>query len=386
MATGARTYYTDTNINKPVVADLIDMIDWTEAPLLRLLGVNNESRFRLTQTGPKIEWLEDTMAPRSTTINEDLDNSETGVDVATGTSLYFKEGDIIKVDSELMYVSDPGTGNSITTVIRGFGGSTAAAHSNGAALTLATIARLEGADYDTGYTTTVNRPYNYSQILSEAVKVTGTEMNANPKYSINDRMAYEIAKLVGGGDGIGQKGKAGKLAILLEQTFAHGGRALGSATTARAMGGFDTFCTTNATALAGAALTRKHIEDEIQQCFEAGGSPNTIICDAWGKRKITAFYEKYIYTERSETRGGSTITTIETDFGTLEVVYWRWCPSGTMYIIEKEMMGWVTLRPFAVYDRASTGDYTVKDVLGEYSFVCKTEKAHSKLSGYSTTS
>lgn len=378
MATGTRTTYTDTTPQKRSIADMIGMIDWTEAPLLKLLGLNGESKFRLLNfPRTKVEWLEDTMAPRSGTVNEALDSSETGVDVATGQGDYLKAGDVILVDSELMYVSSVATDTA--TVVRGFAGTTAASHSDQAAWKLATVARLEGADFTTGYTTSVTNPYNYTQIFSEAVKVTGSEQN-DEKYGISDTMAYHISKLMGDG------GKAGKLPILLQQAAYYGKRAAGSSTTARAMGGIEQYVTTNVTNLSSAALTRKSIEDLMQLCYLAGGAPNTLVCNAWLRRKITSFYEGSIFTDRSEERGGSKITTIVTDFGDIEVVFDRWCPTDRLYLIEPAKMGWVTYRPFDVVDRASVGDYMVKDVLGEYSFVLMNETAHGYIYGASTTS
>ena len=378
MATGTRTTYTDTTPQKRSIADMIGMIDWTEAPLLKLLGLNNETKFRLLNfPRTKVEWLEDTMAPRSGTVNEALDSSETGVDVASGQGDYLKAGDVILVDSELMYVSSVATDTA--TVVRGFAGTTAASHSDQAAWKLATVARLEGADFTTGYTTSVTNPYNYTQIFSEAVKVTGSEQN-DEKYGISDTMAYHISKLMGDG------GKAGKLPILLQQAAYYGKRAAGSSTTARAMGGIEQFVTTNITNLSSAALTRKSIEDLMQLCYLAGGAPNTLVCNAWLRRKITSFYEGSIFTDRSEERGGSKITTIVTDFGDIEVVFDRWCPTDRLYLIEPAKMGWVTYRPFDVVDRASTGDYMVKDVLGEYSFVLMNETAHGYIYGASTSS
>jgi len=378
MATGTRTTYTDATPQKRSIADMIGMIDWTEAPLLKLLGLNGESKFRLLNfPRTKVEWLEDTMAPRSGTVNEALDSSETGVDVATGQGDYLKAGDVILVDSELMYVSSVATDTA--TVVRGFAGTTAASHSDQAAWKLATVARLEGADFTTGYTTSVTNPYNYTQIFSEAVKVTGSEQN-DEKYGISDTMAYHISKFMGDG------GKAGKLPILLQQAAYYGKRAAGSSTTARAMGGIEQYVTTNVTNLSSAALTRKSIEDLMQLCYLAGGAPNTLVCNAWLRRKITSFYEGSISTDRSEERGGSKITTIVTDFGDIEVVFDRWCPTDRMYLIEPAKMGWVTYRPFDVVDRASTGDYMVKDVLGEYSFVLMNETAHGYIYGASTSS
>jgi len=143
--------------------------------------------------------------------------------------------------------------------------------------------------------------------------------------------------------------------------------------------------TTNVTNANSAALTRKMIEDTMEDCYLAGGTPDTIICNSWAKRKITSFYEDLIRTERSEERGGSTITTIVTDFGEIEVLFDKWCPSDRLYLVEPEKIGWVTYRPFDVYDRASTGDYKLKDVLGEYSFVVVNETAHGYIHTFSTT-
>ena len=381
MATGTRTTYTDTTPQKRSIADLIQMIDWTEAPLLRLLGTNNESKFRLVNwPRTKVEWLEDTMSPRADALNEELDNSETAVDVDNGA--YFKTGDVLKVESELLYVSSIST--NTLTVVRGFAGTTAATHTDNTVVTLATSARLEGATATTGHTTVVSAPYNHTQILAEAVKITGSQ-DVDENYGISDDMAYHIAKLIGGGTGIGSKGKAGKLSILLAQIAFYGQRAVGSSTTARAAGGMEQFITTNLTNKASASLTRKDLEDMMQACFLAGGAPDTIVCNAWVRRKISGFYEGSIRTDRSEERGGSTITTVDTDFGSMEVVFDRWCPTDRAYVIEKDKMGWITYRPFDVYDRASTGDYEIKDVLGEYSFIVCNEDAHGYIYNISTT-
>ena len=388
MATGQRTTYTDTTTQKRSVADLITMIEWTEAPLLNLLGVNNESRFRLVNwPRTKFEWLEDTMSPRSTTLAANISSAgATTFTVASDTGQYFKNGDVLEINNELVWVESV-SGDTITVAStggRGFGGTTATTHSSGDTVELATIARLEGAVATTGHTTTVSAPYNYTQILAEAVQVTGSqEIDSN--YGYNDEMARQIAKLIGGPTEIGSKGKAGKLAILLQQGFYKGRRSQGTATTARSFGGFEQFVTTNLSNVASAALTRKHIEDLFESCFLAGGMPDTLVCNSWVRRKITSFYEGAIHTDRSETRGGSSITHIVTDFGDIEIVHDRWCPQSKAYLIEKDKMGWVTYRPFSIYDRASTGDYELKDVLGEYSFALMNEESHGLLYNISTT-
>jgi hypothetical protein len=382
MATGIRTTYTDSNVKPESLNPLISLIDWTEAPLLKLLGINNEKRFRFTfWPRTAYEWIEDSMSGRTTTLAEEAAQAETEIDVTDGT--IFKEGDVVKVESELMYVSS--VSSNTITVTRGYAGTSDVTHATALTITLATTARLEGADYDTGHTTAVTRNINYTQILSEAVKVTGSQM-VDENYGITDEMAYHIAKLIGGGQGIGEKGKAGKLAILLQQTFYYGQKAVGTSTTARAMGGFEEFVTTNVTNLSSAALELRHIEDLMEDCFLAGGSPNLLVCNTWLWRKINNFYQGSIRTERTEDTGGHVIKTVSTLFGDIEVMFDRWCPTDRLYLLEKEKMGWVTYRPFQVMDRASTGDYEVKDVLGEFGFVLQNQTAHGYLHTASTSS
>jgi hypothetical protein len=365
------------------VGEIIHRIDWNEAPLLKKFGTNNEGKFRFDKwPHTKYEWLLGVnAAPRVTTAAEDLDNSETGVDVVDGS--LFKEGDVIKIDDELMYVSGV-VGNTLT-VTRGFGGSTATTHLTGAQATRTTIARLEGADYDTGYTTEATDDYNFTQIFSEAVKVTGSEQ-VDTKYGITDTMAYHLAVLMGGSDGMGEKFKAGTLPILLQNTFYHGRRNAGAAGIPRAMGGFEQFVTTNVENLAGRAVTRKDVEDLFVKCFLAGGKPDTLIMNAWLRRKMSSFYEGTITTTRSEKRGGSTITTIETDFGSVEIMFDYLCPPDRLYMVDSEKLGWITYRDWQVIDRPSMGDYEVKEILGEFGFVLVSEKAHGLLKGCSVIS
>ena len=123
MAT-TRTPYTDTNLHRRVVNEMISIMEWSSAPLIPLLGLENEKRFRFTDWPPgnskKVEWLEDTLAPRQDAIDGAIDASQTTVLVDNGA--YFQQGHVIQVDSEYMYVSSI-TGNTLT-VSRAYGGTT----------------------------------------------------------------------------------------------------------------------------------------------------------------------------------------------------------------------------------------------------------------------
>ena len=71
----------------------------------------------------------------TTTLAEDLDNSETGVDVTDETGIT-TDNDVILVGEELMIVTATTDDNTLT-VARGHSGTTATTHSNGAIVRLA---------------------------------------------------------------------------------------------------------------------------------------------------------------------------------------------------------------------------------------------------------
>lgn len=380
MATGTRYSYTDSGVNMRSIADAVYMIDWTEAPLLNILGFGPENvrKFDLVNfPSTKIEWIEDTMSPYTATVNEALDSSETGVDVATDQGAYFRQGDIVAVDSEYMLVTSV-SGDTLT-VTRGFGGTTAASHSDQATLTLLTRAMPEGANATTGHTTTTTQPYNYSQIISEAAQATKTAL-AIKKYGVTDEMDYQVGKLFANG------GQAGKLAQFLQRTFYYGKRVQRTASAYGTMGGFGVFVTTNVTNLSSASLQRSDIHTKIRQIRDAGGMCTHLITGSWGLEKINGMYEGMIRTTRDETRGGSEITMVKTPHGEVEVVYDWMCPAGYMYFVNQEKCGWLPVRAFEAGKIAEQGDYFLTDVVGEYTFALANEESHGLIYGFSTSS
>lgn len=381
MATGTRTSYTDSNVNMRSIADAVFMIDWTEAPLLNILGFGPENvrKFELVNfPSTKVEWIEDTMSPYTTTMDESgFDDSETDLTVASGTGSYFRQGDIIAVESEYMLVTAVST--DTLTIVRGYGGTTAAAHTTGNTVTLLTRAMPEGADATTGHTTTTSQPYNYSQIISEAAKATKTAI-AIKKYGIADEMDYQVGKLFANG------GQAGKLAQFLQRTFYYGKRVQRTSSAYGSMGGFGVFVTTNVSNLASASLQRSDIHTKIRQIRDAGGMCTHLITGSWGLEKINGMYEGSIRTTRDETRGGSEITMVKTPHGEVEVVYDWMCPAGYMYFLNQEKCGWLPVRPFEAGKIAEQGDYFVTDVVGEYTFGIANEESHGLIYGFSTSS
>ncbi len=375
-----RYSYTDTGITKRAISDVIHMIDWKEAPLLRLFGFGPENvkKFKmLNWPSTKAEWIEDTNSPITDVMNDSggISDSDTTMTVTNGG--YFRQGDVIKVEDEYMLVTAV-SGNDLT-IVRSWGTPAAASHAAALTITLVTRAMPEGASFTTGHSTTTTQPYNYTQILSEAATVSKTELEMT-KYGIEDSLDYEVAKLFADG------GRAGKLARMLAMTFYYGQRVQRTSSVYGSMGGIGTFVTTNVTALAGAALQRSDIHTKIRSIRDAGGACDTIVTGSWGIEKVTSMYDGYITMDQSSTRGGSKITRVTTPHGEVELVYDWQCPAGFMYFVDTAKIGWLPMRPFKATKISEQGDFYVTDVVGEYTLVVANDKSHGIISGFSTTS
>jgi hypothetical protein len=294
---------------------------------------------------------------------------------------------------ELIYISAVDGTDTITTVIRnwtaaqgGAQGTATSAITNGTHLTYLYTARLEGADSSRAHFTTPFEEYNQSQIMHDEIIVSGSEQDATSRYGISDTYKHQLMKKLGGaGGGAGKSGRAGDLMIDLERTFFFGRRVARSSTAAGAMGGPKVYITTNTQALSSARLSQAVLEDNIQKAWAYGGKPDVIICNAFNKRLISSWYRDSVRTERSERTGGVVINTVETEFGNLDVMLNRWCPSDEVYILQRDLMGWVTLRDWFVEPLAKDGDYRKDQIIGEFSFVLTNEKAHSLITGTATS-
>lgn len=378
--------YGDTVTTKVTIGDVIHVIDPRDVPCISFFGLKNESKFKMVNfPNHKYRWLEDTLRVRTATLGEAMDTTETGMDVASGHGIRFKPGDVWRANetNELLWVDSVST--DTVTVIRNWGasqggsqGTATSSITNATALTYLYSARLEGDDSDASHWTTPSELYNYSQIFHAEVRISGSERDASTRYGITDSFQYQLEKLMGGaGSGGGKQGRAGDLLIDLENTFFYGQKIERSSTAAGSMGGARELITTNLTDLNGALLDQDTLEDAIQTCWENGGMPDVIICNAFNKRLISSWYAGTVRTERSERTGGVVINTIETEFGDLDIMMNRRCPSNEVYVLQRDKLGWVTLRDWFRKPLASSGDYDKEEIIGEFGFVVVNEEAHA---------
>lgn len=380
MATrkGQQPTYSATIPQKRVVTDRILYTDAWETPGIFALGLNNESSFGFANGpgGPNqpYEWLLDTRLDRIDAINTAaLTSDSTSVTMTVDSGTNFQVGDIVLVDLEYMHIT--GISTNALTVTRDYGG-TQATHANSAVVTIVGRARIEGTDSTDSAWTEATSATNATQIFHKEIDISRSAANLQ-RYGIGNLVEREIDKAMT------------ELLGLLNLTLYHGQRAGGNVTTASSMGGLETYITTNINTLSSTpALTEANIQDELQDCWDAGGAPNLMLCNSWGKRKVASFYAGSIRTERSERMGGMVIDRIEgsVDGNELNLVLDRHCPTDSLYILDTSTCGFVTIDPFFWEPLGKVGDTAAfGQVVGEYSFVLARENWMSAVVGFSTS-
>jgi len=230
MPAGKVTTYTNTLAQKRGVTDLISTIDPMDVPLLNALGYGsaNIKKFRLVNfPSTMYEWLEDTYSAGNASAAASVtqltnDTTYTALVVTSGEGVKFQVGDVLALDSELVWVSSIST--DTLTITRGFGGTTQATHASTVTVTLRTRARVEGADANDSPTTNPTSGYNYTQILQKTINVTRTRQKVS-QYGIEDEYDYQTQKAME------------ELAVLGNNIAYYGKRAAGSASAARGAGG-----------------------------------------------------------------------------------------------------------------------------------------------------
>lgn len=166
-------------------------------------------------------------------------------------------------------------------------------------------------------------------------------------------------------------------------------------TTARQTRGLLAAITTNTVAAAAAQLTDTMLLDLMQSVYDNGGimesDTATIIVNSWQKRQLTqAFITDKNYQEESRVLGGVRVQTIETDFGTVNVMLDRHMPADTVAVVSLEQCRPVYLEipgkgHFFAEPLARTGSKDRTQLYGEVGLGYGNEAAHGKITGLATS-
>ena len=371
-----KTVYSDSTTQARAISDVVSMIDPRDTPLLARLGLDSaREKFNLRLNGYKIELLEDALDPLEDAVNDGSgwDNSST-TSLAVDDASKFQDGHVILVEDEKMVVKAVDTANDTVDVYgRGFGGTNPATHADDTVITIVGMARLEGDDADYGALTDITAPYNYTSIFQKAIKVSGT-MQAITQYGVDDEFMYQANKAVP------------HLLRLVERMAFYGERVEGSATGPRSAGGLGTFITDN-TVSAGGAIAKADVDSLMEEIIMDGGYPDLLVMNPRVANDLRGLLDtsSFIRVGQNENKLGlDAIERVVTQYGELELVMDRWCPTGTAYILQSDKVGFFALRPMTAYQLAKVGDSIRGEVVGEFSLLVANDQAHGMITGITT--
>jgi hypothetical protein len=377
VVTGARYGFTDSANVAIDMSDTLGMISPFDVPLLQIIGKDS---LKSPCVATKHEWLEDVLRPLDSavaTIGAVLNGAGgttfTDLVVTTGHGVYFRAGDIVLIDSELLIVTSVATDTISGT--RAYGGSTAAAHVNGAALKIIGNVNVQDAAQGASRSTTKTGLFNYSQLYEDTIVVTST--------------AQAIKKWVEQNEMSAQLQRALKIAwINWERTLLFGRKVAPSSGVASAMDGILVRISTNTYAKGGVALVEEFILQAMNDSWVQGGQIDTIVVNSFQKRQANKFLDSQRMTTRTDRVAGVIVDTYTSDFGTADIVLDRNMPADTVLLIEKERIGFGPLTDHALSAapvETSTRTKDAMQIIGQYTSETRNEAAHAKITGLATS-
>jgi hypothetical protein len=247
---------------------------------------------------------------------------------------------------------------------------------------------VEGATASDATLSPSTRIGNRTQISQKTVKISGTLETVN-KAGRKSEKAYQLAKA-------SAEIKRDMEAILLSNQVA----AAGDASTARTLGGLQTWLASNTSngsgGSAGAsgttarttgtdrAFTSTLLNTVIQSAYTNGGNPTILMVTPAQKVVASTFagiatrYKDVPSNVQASIIGAADVYV--SDFGTISIVPNRFIPNAdsddTAFLLDPEMAAVAYLRPFQTNELAKTGDADVTQLLVEYTLEVKNEAAH----------
>lgn len=223
---------------------------------------------------------------------------------------------------------------------------------------------VEGADFGAGDVVNPTRKTNYTQIIRQDWKVSGSEQATTHAGMANPK-AYHMAKSM-----VNWKNK-------LEWSVLNGVAAAGDAATAREMGGIFDQVTTNKVANAATNLTETLFNDYLGNVWDTSssstGGADAAYVGATLKRVISSFTAGNTRNvEAKDKRLVNSVDVYESDFGVIKVFKHRYInhilAAGSTHniaLLTESTWAIASLREPNNYDAPKGGDYEKGAIIGE---------------------
>lgn len=283
FVSGARTTFDDQTDH---VLDLSNGIKFLysaklDTALARKIGLHG-----FIAKSYKHQWTETELAPRSETITL-ADGSATTLTVAD--SGIYAINTLLKCENEVMRVTARASATTLT-VVRGYAGTTGAAHSSKAVESIGN-ADPENATVQSAISDIATGLYNYVQTLTRPVELSNDEIaqlsteDGNPMNAQVERRMIELTRE-------------------LTKAVLYGVRSEDATNKIHTMGGLTQFVTTNVTNVGG-ALTLAAIDAAILAQVNAGSEPDMIALSPYQYQKLTALDANFQHLTKGETTAGN---------------------------------------------------------------------------------
>lgn len=250
--------------------------------------------------------------------------------------------------------------------------------------------KLEGADAPTAETAVRDNITNITEIHQETIGVTYTKQAATGQYAganiaginpVMNEIDWQTEQMLK------------QVARDIEYSFINGvyQKPMDNTTPRKTRGMLQAILTNVITNASPTALTANMVLDLLQMVWDSGGIAETdtatIIANSVQKRALTqAFITDKNYQEQSRTVGGVRLQTIDTDFGTLNIMLNRYMPQDQLMVASLEMCVPVfTLIPGKGFlftePLAKTGSTDRSQIYTEPGLKYGNERAHGKITG-----
>lgn len=332
------------------------------------------SRLPHLPTGsPQFIITNDDYRPRPITTTAAFGDTS-GTVLTIGDSSSLQAGDVVEVDNEVMLVTAIPAGGVTATVVRGYAGTTAATHSNGAIAYLVTNSRT-GAEVDqTGISRNPTGVTQYCQTVQQPYGVGGA-LQADTNYVSGEGMPLPRDIMIAMQHCMDD----------FESSILYGtGVPLTSATTRPMMKGIrqlvgnKTTSPTSASAYKPADLIR----DTTQACINKGGNPNLLVVSSDFQSGLAVWGQAAMRIPAGENVFGTPIDLFEVPFlNGLSIVMHPLLRTGTAICLSVPEAKVRIKRSMFNKPRGSRGDAFEGDVIMEGAIELDNPNHHAWVSG-----
>lgn len=360
--------------NKKVLSDanddIIDLKDGLKFLRPRMDGVELVKRVGLNGEPAKAykkNWVETALAIRSETITL---ADGTGVTLTVADAYAYQVNDLIRIEAEIVRVTAQASATTLT-IVRGYAGTTGAAHAAKQAINLGS-ADPENSAAPAGMSDSTSRLYNFVQTFTRGVDLSNDEIaNANVEGNpLTGNLARRFIEWT-------QKFAA---------AFFYGVRSEDTVNNIHTMGGLYQFITTNVVNAAG-ALTIAIIDARIKSIVDAGGDPKVIVVGTKQKQALDALDTNLQRLPKDQHVGGNLVTqSYQSGIldHSIDIIVDLTIRPDELWVLDTDL---INIHPLVnngvdgnvkVYDATTPGQDGEKKVIrGKYTMSLGTEKGHA---------